>query len=472
MPSSTATLQRYYANPAVQRRIREYCGDAGDGTPTAAYLAGINADGTWEHAGRYPVDQLEQLLLNGDDISRSLWDTSHLLVHLDIDYQNTDFPGEAYHHPADVFFKLEPVYRAVQHVLRRFQLPLFALMTGQGYHFTGRVPLDSAVVTAIGALVPEAPTWLQSLPARQPPWVRADVTSRHARAYVGAGMLMEFLAHQVWRRAARRSPIPIVVNGTVVGAGLVGRECVSLDLSAAGDPMDVRYIRVAFGAYQKHRFRPDRTGNRAASELPPLIAVPRRSNAPAPFVTQARTFQHAARAARSRSAMLPVVTNGVRALLDAYYPSALARFHRSFYAAPRRRVDECEALFRSVDLSALPTCVARPLSAPNDLLLQPACIQHVTRWLTAEGMPARDIASLVRARYAADFGWGGRWSWLDAETRAEFDVRVFAGLLATGLDGAIDFNCRSAQEKGLCPVSHCERDLRVDRARLLSRVAV
>jgi hypothetical protein len=399
-----------------------------------------------------------------------VWDTSHLLVHVDIDYQNTDFPGEAYYHPADVFFKLEPVYRAIQHVLRRFHLPLFALRTGQGYHFTGRVPLDADVVTSIADLTPVTPRWLQNLPARRPSWVTADVTDRHARAYVGAGMLVEFLAHQVWRRAARLSPIPVVFNGTVVGAGLVGRECVSLDLSAAGDPMDVRYIRVAFGAYQKHRFSSDRSGSRAASEVPPLLAMPRLARAPAPFTFRGWTFQHAARAARWHSGMLPVVTDGLQALLDAYRSSALARFHQSFYAAPRRRADECEGLFRSLNLSALPTCVARPLAAPNDLLLQPACIQHVTRWLSAEGMPPRDIAAIVQARYSADLGWGDRWRWLDAETRAEFDVRVFAGLLATGLDGAVDFNCRSAQEKGLCPMAHCERDLRADRARLLSKV--
>lgn len=88
----------------------------------------------------------------------------------------------------------------------------------------------------------------------------------------------------------------------------------------------------------------------------------------------------------------------------------------------------------------------------------------------AEGIPPRDIAAVVRSRYAADFGWAQRWSRLDAETRAEFDVRVFAGLIATGLDRAVDFNCRSAQEKGLCPNAQCVRDLRVDRDRLLKAV--
>lgn len=88
----------------------------------------------------------------------------------------------------------------------------------------------------------------------------------------------------------------------------------------------------------------------------------------------------------------------------------------------------------------------------------------------AEGMPPRHVAAVVRARYGADHNWGTRWSWMDAQARAEFDVRVFAGMLATGADRAIDFNCRSAQEKGLCPGGWCGRDLRVERARLLEVV--
>jgi hypothetical protein len=119
----------------------------------------------------------------------------------------------------------------------------------------------------------------------------------------------------------------------------------------------------------------------------------------------------------------------------------------------------------------MPPCVSWPLVAPNDRLLQPAFIQNITRWLLADGMRARDIAAVVHSRYAADFNWGARWSWLDAETRAEFDVRVFAGLVGAGADRAVDFNCTSAQEKGQCPGVACGHDLRGDRARLLERVA-
>jgi hypothetical protein len=57
---------------------------------------------------------------------------------------------------------------------------------------------------------------------------------------------------------------------------------------------------------------------------------------------------------------------------------------------------------------------------------------------------------------------------MDPATRAEFDVRVFAGLVATGLDRLVDYNCVSAQEKGMCHGIGCAYDLRLDRERLLS----
>jgi hypothetical protein len=439
---------------------------------TAVYLMALTGAqaprATWEHATCHRPDELDVLLVAEADISRSLWDTRGLLVHLDIDYQNTDYPGEAWHHPADVFFKLEPVYRAVHHMLRRFDLPLVALMTGQGYHFSGIVPLDSPVIDALALLMPDMPNWLPTVGERHP-GLGQELTLRHARAYTGMGMLMEYLAHGVMRRARRRTPVPIVLNGTAVGPGLAGRDCVSIDLSCYGDPLDVRHIRVAYGAYQKHRFRPDVVGVRASTDVPPLVAVPRRG-ALAPLPADARDVRHAARAARTGSAALPQVARGVGLLAEAYLRSPLAQCHREFYATPRKNLTGRERLFASVRLPELPGCVARPLLAPNDLLLQPARVQHITRWFLAEGAAPRDIAAVIQSRYDADFEWGDRWRMGDAETRAEFDVRVFAGLVATGVDRAVDFNCRSAQEKGLCPSEPCVHDLRVDQQRLLAAV--
>jgi hypothetical protein len=80
---------------------------------------------------------------------------------------------------------------------------------------------------------------------------------------------------------------------------------------------------------------------------------------------------------------------------------------------------------------------------------------------------AAEIAGLVQAEYEKDHGWGSRWARRHPRTRAEFDVRVFAGLVATRADTLVDFNCVSAQEKELCPGTGCPYDLRQDRDRLL-----
>jgi hypothetical protein len=84
----------------------------------------------------------------------------------------------------------------------------------------------------------------------------------------------------------------------------------------------------------------------------------------------------------------------------------------------------------------------------------------------ARGARPAAIAGLVQAAYEEDHDWGDRWSWMDRRTRADFDVRVFAGLIATGLDSLVDLNCVSAQEKDVCPRAGCSYDLRVDRERL------
>ena len=82
---------------------------------------------------------------------------------------------------------------------------------------------------------------------------------------------------------------------------------------------------------------------------------------------------------------------------------------------------------------------------------------------------AAQVARLVEREYTRDHRWGDRWGRLKSPNAAEFDVRVFAGLIVTGADRLVDFNCTSAQEKGVCPRVGCVHDLREDRDRLAAR---
>ena len=466
-----APLANYYRNPSVRARIREYCGleRGGRGScvfVSAAFPADVPPTG-WSLDPRFPPDDLDALLDRGADIFRSTWDRDSLPFCIDVDYLNATLLGHAFARPDEAFARLEPTYAVVVELLRDYGIETLALMTGKGYQFTGRVPLDSPVIHELADLVPDVPDWHDTLAARLPPWIADRLAAVHSRAYVATGMAAEYLAHQVIRRGAPRSPIPLVLNGTQVGIGPTGRDAVSIDLSFAGDPLDVRHMRVAFGGYQQHRFRPDIYGAEVAA-LGPLITVPRRDTPLDAMLSGPRQADGAARLAEGGSAHIPVSSTGLRGLIAEYRQSPLARFHQSFSATRPHGPEAWPDTYDRLQPADLPPCVAAPLLAPNDMLLKPEHLQHVTRFLLSEGWAPSHVAGLVWSRYARDFAWGDRWTYLSPRARAEFDVRVFAGMVRTGLDRGVDFNCRSAQEKGLCPSNGCPHDLRVSRDRLLA----
>ena len=107
----------------MRDRLVEYCGGVAGAAPTAAYVAALRDDQrphlTWERSVSIPAGQMATLFTEPGDLSRSLWDTASLLFVLDVDYQNVDAPQEPFTHPAEAFFKLEPVYRATRQVLAR-----------------------------------------------------------------------------------------------------------------------------------------------------------------------------------------------------------------------------------------------------------------------------------------------------------------------------------------------------------------
>ena len=397
------------------------------------------------------------LLAGSDDIARSLWDTRHLVWLIDLDHQSLDAPAHPFLHPHQAFVALEPTFRAVRDICGDHELPVMSVMTGRGYHFTGVVPLVHPVIEQLAALAPGTPRWWFTHERRRAPWMVASLPEWQARAHAGLGLVTEYFAHLVLERASLASPLPVTVNGTIVGAGPRGREAVSLDFSHFGDPLDVRQFRVCFGAYQWHRMRPDIFGPAAA--LRALVALPREAQSSPAVWRQGRGTRAAATRAQRADARMPDVAAGMARLVRRYQSSALAAFHRQFYAG--RGADPA--------FEAAPPCVTWCLDQPNDRLLKPEHLQHLARWGLANDCTARQLAEAVVERYEADHGWGDRWLRLDPRTRAEFDIRVFAGFVATGHDPLVDFNCVSAQEKGLCPRGGCPHDLRRDRDRLAAR---
>ncbi len=156
-------------------------------------------------------------------------------------------------------------------------------------------------------------------------------------------------------------------------------------------------------------------------------------------------------------------------LVEAYAASPTAAFHRWFYSQEHDPPDRWPQTYDRTPLDALPPCARRILVHPNDALLKPAGIRHVVRTLLALGWHPRHIAGLIRSKYERDFGWGHTFYRYDAAARADFYTRLFAGLIAVGLDTLDDFHCEELKAIGFCSQADCNESLKHYRTSLAER---
>lgn len=418
-------LVRYYRSPQVRARIAEYCG----GVPeeprsfTALALAGYGGTRHLRHPEGAPVtlplEAWPRLLDDGADVCRSLGDRSGTLLMFDIDYVNQQDPAEPYRDPARTFERLEPVYQATLGALAAHGIRPLTLMTGRGYHAVLKAAGGSAFAHALAA-------------------IGSARTSPAEAAHEGAGRLLEHLAHEVVRRVAGRTEIPV---GLLDKPPSGGGSFICLDVTAYGDPLPVRNTRCAFSGNQKAR-------GQGLAAFPDVVAVLPRSGEPLDELLWVRADLDAAAAWAQRTRVaIPTVAHA-RAWTDAYHGSALGRFHRDFDEGPDAR------FVPSLDdstLAALPACVAYPLSMPNAALLTPGWLRTVALALWAQGWHPRSIVSLVTSRYALDREWGDYWERYDREARASFYVRLCCGAIAGGIEDWSSFSCDAQRGSGFCP---------------------
>ncbi len=449
-----STVREYYRDVSVRRRIAEYCGGIPEEPEefSCIYLVGygVGEKGALcpEPHASIPKERFAELLDSGADVLRSIWDRSSLVAILDIEYVNWDYPAEVFFRPAEVFAKMEPLYRTIRRSFRAYGIEPLAILTGQGYHFVFRIPIDSAafpLLAAHGSASPHLIEWSNRFGVR----FGRRISWLEAAGYETLGRLFELLVHRILREygslpAEEGTRLPAVPTDVAVGAvGPEGRrEAVSLDLSLYGDPLPRRATRCPFSVYQKHRVLSARYGERAGREIPIPVLLPRLESSDLEELLEARVdWSRAVRLAERSSVEIPDGSGSLLGWLKDYESSPLGRVHGAM---------EPSGCGRPESPSGLPPCVAHCLREPNPHLLKPTNLQTLTRVLLARGWEPARIAALVCARYEEDHDWGDLWEKYDAATRARFYVRLFSGLVRTGVDAEIDLNCVSHREKGYC----------------------
>lgn len=426
-------LVRYYGNGDVRARVLEYA----DGAFGLAAYGGAARRRDPDDWGPAPVSPAEVAVLfrEGADICRSLADANGTLLLLDVDYTNADDPAEAYREPEAVFERLEPVYTVARHALEAYHVDPLVLMTARGWHFVARVPRGGdllADLVTLGIL---------------PPGQRTGDAPGDAigRAHLGAGKLVEHLAHRIL--SGLPGPLPVAVDlADVPATGRGGLVC--LDLSAYADPIRTRFSRTAFSSNQKSWM----TG--LAPGHPFAVVLPRDELTLAELLAIREDPEAAGRLAERHSARIPDVPEAARSWLDDYERGPLVRLHTDLDEA----WDEPEPA-PEPDLDALPACAAWPLRHPDPALLQPGHLRTVTLALRAHGWPPAAVARVIQARYENEPGLRTLFRRYDAASRAAFYVRLFCGAAEAGLEIHDDFTCAAQAARGLCSGGACGHDL-------------
>ena len=484
------TPVEFYRDIDVVRRILEYCGVSdtdglriGEGAlkenealssmaeaMTAEYVAGegdqlLRTRGK-RQSSRYP-SQLGELLDAGLNISRSVWDRQSITFFFDVEYCSDKYKGETYANPQQVFRKLEPVYRCIWDSFREFGITPMTIATGQGYHFVFKVDsykddevtLPAKELVRLGFLEDTVKGKYEHLPWHTKR--RRIVEPELGKAYDSVGKLLEFVVHRVLQRVGEYGArIPVSIGD--ITAGNEKKEMINLDLSSYADPLFTRCMRTAFSIHDKNKKNPEMW----IRDLPVAVSLPRYTPCNGnelsleEIFSNRRHFRNSANYASAITCTIPECSEGVMQLIRSYEASGLHKFHKDFDNRPQDDPRDWHRTYDAINTRELPPCVVRALSKPNPALLQPTQIQTLVRVLTGrEWWHPIHVAGLIRSKYERDHGWDFNWGKYDANRHAKVWVRMYAGLLAMGIDQRTDQNCISHQEKGLCPNEGCGYDL-------------
>jgi hypothetical protein len=467
-------VRDYYRTPAVRERILDFCGGK---NPTCEYFVGFG-ESLVRRGYLRPIrvvetlDGLYELMEDGLDLNRAVWDRDSTLAVWDVEYFNLDTWDGLYRNQNEYFGLLEPAYRAIEDLFQDYSLPHLNDSTASGYHFVSRVPFSSPVhgrLEKIGTLEKSLLDQYAFVPGGDNKRKR-PIPERDGRGYSAIGRLTEFLCHRVIEKASPRSELSITISDTARGRGARGREGMNLDITQYGDPLSMRTIRTSFSTHQKHKVYVGKVSIETARALPFFASVPRGKFSYQELFEIRRDLKEAARYADRAKSLVPDGAGGWGKVLDDYLDSRLYAFHRDFDSVEIDPPHRWAETYWKTDLSVLPACVANALRNPTWGLLVPSSIQTVCRVLMSRGWHPKHIAGLIYSHYTRNLDWGIDWTKYHAETRANFWARIYCGLIATGRDTLDDLNCVSHTEKGFCPSPWCGHNLSDSREALRKRL--
>jgi hypothetical protein len=425
-------IREYYATPDVRSRMIESLGDRTLAEATSYYI-GRCFDTIKPGFAMQSPSELGVFWQNEWDVARSLWDRKWLFADIDIEYVNFDFLAEPFLDYQRCFALQEPVVHAIEELFRDAGMQPLHTVTGRGHHFGWMVHPGSPAFESLTRIGRVPPALRRTYGIPQPPagdFVNVDM----GKAFAGLGLVIEYMAHRIMTEAQPACPIPIFPEAVDLGSQERGREIVELDISEYGDPLHTRAVRMPFSVYLKPWLHTDILTPEIESRVPIMVMVPADGLRTEEVTPIMRDVGKAAQWASHVDCIFPDCSRGMEQLVSQYLHSEVRRFHDEYYSVEPEPMEQWPLTYDRMSLEGLVPVARYALENPNDALLNPEFVRPIVAALLERGWHPRHIAGLIQSKYERDYRWWNLWYVYDAATRADFHVRVLAGMIQMGRD--------------------------------------
>jgi hypothetical protein len=429
---NSITIRDYCTTPDVRSRLIEFLGGRHLDDATCYYI-GRCFDTIRPGFNMSRPGELDLFLRNEWDVARSLWDREWLVADLDIEYVNFDFPAEPFLDYRRCFSLQESVLHASRGVFEEVGMQPLHTISGRGHHFGWKIHPTSPAFQGL-ARIGRVPPALRGVYAAPQPPDGKPVDPAFGKAFAGLGLVIEYVAHRILAEAQPLCPIPILPEAVEMGQQERGKEIIVLDISEYGDPLHTRAVRMPFSVYLKPWLHADILTPEIEGRIPVMVMVPTNELDTEQATPIMRDLGRAAKWASQVSCLIPDGSDGMERLIARYLHSELRRFHDEFYSVEPEPPEQWPLTYDRVSLDGLAPRARHALEHPNDELLKPDFVRQVVIALLDRGWHPRHIAGLIRSKYERDYGWLNLWYVYDAGTRADFHVRVLAGMIKMGRD--------------------------------------
>ncbi len=410
-------FKNMFEHPFVREKILDYFRGDRKGKISAGYILGLPVGVNGDERFSSPEEDLSWVWSGGYKIFRSLFDTENILCPFFLKYS----PSSKIYSEEDIFSFLEPAYKSVRDLFYKFGLEPLPLMIDQGYLFISRTSLNSRAVRDLEKIGNITDTlkgrYSVSMGKRH-----RSIPIYQGRAHEGLSRIMEYFAHRAIKDIRKRTSKPIYLYESFQKTSDRATEAFHIDLNIYSDPLYLKVIDTPFSFSLNSKNEKSYVLPRDSfTNLDQLLRIRKDTALMEEYLKNIDT-------------LIPDCNLGLRNLIRSYKASRLYQFHKSFDSIEHDAYWDWKNTYDKYSGDSIPGYVTNMIKNPNPALLNLANIQLLTKVLMRDNWHPKHVAGLIRSKYERNHGWGSLWYEYDASTRANFFVRLVAGLLVDGTD--------------------------------------